>query len=300
LTRRTAHGSVVILRRVARQETNSMRPAPVLAVIVLLGTLGVAGGVAQAPPAAAAQKPKTLLAVFAHPDDEQVVSPMLARYAREGVKVQLAIVTDGQKGVREHAGIPAGAALATARAAEARCACEKLGIPPPVMMGFEDGGLQVETTKWAVLERIGGLLKDQQPSVVVTWGPDGVTGHNDHRMVSNLVTQVVQRGGPHEPRQLFYAGFSSEHAAAPAQPGSSSGSGVPQWIAVSDGRYLPVRIAYRDEDARAAAESLACHKSQYTPQELADMSRMARALEHGTVRLRPWFVDPGTITDLFE
>jgi LmbE family N-acetylglucosaminyl deacetylase len=274
-----------------------MRRAPILALVLV--TLGGGGGAAQGPAATGAANSKTLLAVFAHPDDEQAVSPMLARYAREGVKVHLAIATDGQKGVREHAGIPAGAALATARAAEARCACEKLGIPPPVMMGFEDGGLQVETTKWALLERIGRLLSELQPTVVVTWGPDGVTGHNDHRMVSNLVTQVVQRGGPHAPRQLFYAGFSSEHAPVPA-PGSGSGSGMPQWIAVSEGRYLPVRIAYRDEDARAAAESLACHKSQYTPQELVEMSRMARQLEHGTVRLRPWFVDPGAITDLFE
>jgi hypothetical protein len=118
-------------------------------------------------------------------------------------------------------------------------------------------------------------------------------------MVSNLVTQVVQRGGPDAPRQLFYAGFSSEHAVTPATS-EAAGSGVPEWVALSDGRYLPVRIAYRDQDARAAAESLACHSSQYTPQELADMSGMARRLEQGFVRLRPWFIDPGQLTDLFQ
>jgi LmbE family N-acetylglucosaminyl deacetylase len=276
-----------------------MRFPIVIIACVVAWSVAVAG--TQTPGGQAPSAPsKTLLAVFAHPDDEQVVSPLLARYAREHVSVQLAILTDGQKGVREHAGIPAGKALAAAREAEARCACEKLGIPPPVLMGFEDGALHVEANKWAALERIGRLIAEVKPAVVITWGPDGVTGHTDHRMVSNLVTQVVQRGGPQAPRQLYYAGFSSAHAAALAEPGASGPPGAPAWVALSDDRYLPARIAYREEDARAAAESLACHKTQYTPQELAFMSRMARALEHGTVRLRPWFVDPGTITDLFE
>ena len=39
----------------------------------------------------------TLLAVFAHPDDEFLISPLLARYAREGADVHLAIVTRGEK-----------------------------------------------------------------------------------------------------------------------------------------------------------------------------------------------------------
>jgi LmbE family N-acetylglucosaminyl deacetylase len=97
-----------------------------LGVVLVIGC-ALAGPEHWGPRAAAQQPARTLLAVFAHPDDEQVISPLLARYAREGVRVHLAIATDGQKGVREHAGIAAGDALATARAAEARCACEKLG-----------------------------------------------------------------------------------------------------------------------------------------------------------------------------
>ena len=39
---------------------------------------------------------ETLLAVFAHPDDESTVAPILARYAREGIDVHVAIATDGR------------------------------------------------------------------------------------------------------------------------------------------------------------------------------------------------------------
>jgi LmbE family N-acetylglucosaminyl deacetylase len=42
-----------------------------------------------------------ILAVFAHPDDETFVGPVLARYAREGVKVYLAIATKGEKGTSD-------------------------------------------------------------------------------------------------------------------------------------------------------------------------------------------------------
>ena len=246
----------------------------------------------------AQERGTTLLAVFAHPDDEQVVSPMLARYAREGVRVHLAIATDGRKGVREHAGIPAGEKLAAARAEEARCACEKLRIEPPTLIGLEDGALHTQENKRAFLDRLTHLLGDVRPDAIVTWGPDGVTGHTDHRMVSNLVTEVFQRAGG-AARQLFYAGLSSERLAVLQQQGAPGG-GVPQSVAMVDGRYLPVRIAYTEADARAAADSLACHKTQYTPDETAAMLRMTRAMENGAVRLRPWFVDPGEVSDLFK
>jgi LmbE family N-acetylglucosaminyl deacetylase len=56
--------------------------------------------------------PKHLLAIFSHPDDEATVSPVLAKYAAEGVTVYLAIATDGRYGVTDHAKIPAGDSLA--------------------------------------------------------------------------------------------------------------------------------------------------------------------------------------------
>jgi hypothetical protein len=87
-----------------------------------------------------AMAPRTLVAVFAHPDDETIVSPALAQYARQGAKVYVVIATDGRKGVAKHAGIPAGDSLATVRAGEARCSARELGVQPPTMFGLEDAG----------------------------------------------------------------------------------------------------------------------------------------------------------------
>jgi hypothetical protein len=71
---------------------------------------------------------RTLVAVLAHPDDETFFSPVLARYARAGVRVYVVIATDGSQGVAPHAGIPAGDGLATIRVGEARCSARELGI----------------------------------------------------------------------------------------------------------------------------------------------------------------------------
>jgi LmbE family N-acetylglucosaminyl deacetylase len=42
-----------------------------------------------APITAAQESPRTILAVFAHSDDEIIVGPLLARYARQGAKIHL-------------------------------------------------------------------------------------------------------------------------------------------------------------------------------------------------------------------
>src|SRR5687768_12416335 len=56
------------------------------------------GSVVDATPVRAQQSGRSVVAVFAHPDDERIVGPLLARYAREGHRVYLVIATDGRKG----------------------------------------------------------------------------------------------------------------------------------------------------------------------------------------------------------
>jgi LmbE family N-acetylglucosaminyl deacetylase len=199
-----------------------MRRHTTIRVVAILGlACGIAGlGGILPPPILAQDSPRTLLAVFAHPDDEEVITALLARYAREGVDVHLAIATDGQKGERKQAGIPAGEALAAARAEEARCSCKALGIHPPILMGLVDGELYKRENQAALLREVARLFAELKPDVVITWGPDGVTGHTDHRLVSSLVTQVFQAAEGDTPGQLFYAGLPAERLEALAQSGA--------------------------------------------------------------------------------
>lgn len=49
-------------------------------------------------PATGQGQPRTLVALLAHADDESAASPVLARYAREGVRVYLIVASDGSAG----------------------------------------------------------------------------------------------------------------------------------------------------------------------------------------------------------
>jgi len=237
---------------------------------------------------ATAAPSRTLLAVFAHPDDEGLVGPLLAAYARRGVRVRLAIVTDGAQGARPHAGIAAGPALAAARAEEARCACRALGIDAPLLLGFGDGELgRAARPSWAPLadvERaIAKVFEEVRPDAVVTFGPEGGYGHPDHRLVGAVVTQLVQKAADGAPAALFYPGLPGDHLPRPAE-------GQLPWSA-TDPRFLTVRVPFEAADSAAARAALACHKTQFTPDELVPLARMMEQVLGVRVWLRPWFGD---------
>jgi len=238
-----------------------------------------------APTASPAEGTHTLLAVFAHPDDETLVAPLLAAYARRGVRVQLAVVTDGEKGTQAHAGIPAGPELAKVRAEEARCSCRALGIAPPMLLGFKDGELgQPSRPPWAPLAEVQGaiakVLEQVRPDAVVTFGPEGAYGHPDHRLVGAVVTQLVQAGADGAPTRLFYPGFPRDRL--PKREG-----GIP-WSA-TDPRFLTVQVPYDSKDMAASRAALACHKSQFRPEEMEPLAQFMDQVLGGRQRLRPWF-----------
>ena len=242
-------------------------------------------------PLEAQQTRRSLVAVFAHPDDERIVGPLLARYAREGHDVHLVIATDGRLGVREHAGVPAGDSLAHIRADEARCAAAELGIHPPILLGLEDAGLASFDSLGRLRDELRRVFRDLEPDVIISFGPEGGTGHPDHRLVGVVATEVVQTGGAGIPQTLYYPSLPAERMseAPPARPEVTT---VPQ-------QHLSIAVPFAPEDLEAARRSFACHHTQYTG---AEMAAIMRYLEHGfdgAVHMRPWHATAEPRTDLF-
>jgi LmbE family N-acetylglucosaminyl deacetylase len=236
-----------------------------------------------------------MLAVFAHPDDEAFVGPLLSHYARQGVRVHLAIVTDGAKGGSPRTGIPAGPEIARVRADEARCSCHELGIEAPTLLGFEDDGLGRANDPPAgylaeVVRAIRKLLAQVRPDAVITWGPEGGYGHPDHRLVSAVVTQVVQAGAEGVPSRLFYPGLPADRV--------SRRPGDPRW-AVTEPRFLTVRVPYDAMDLAATRKAFACHKSQFPAEQTEVLVTWLHESLGGRVYLRPWFADR-TSDDVFN
>jgi LmbE family N-acetylglucosaminyl deacetylase len=227
--------------------------------------------VAMSPAAVAQGRPRTLVALLAHADDETAASPVLARYAREGVQVYLVIASDGGAGsgsqgqylVRPDSG-PVGDALVAARADEAKCAAAALGAQAPILLGFPDGKLGDyvgdRTLMSRLTDRIAKEIERLHPDAVVTWGPDGGTGHPDHRIVGNIATQLQRTGAPGMPEHLFYMYLPLEAFRA-----TNPQRGAPPLL-IPEAKYFTVKVHFAPADGEAALKAMACHRSQFTPE----------------------------------
>jgi len=219
--------------------------------------------------------------VFAHPDDETTVGPLLAHYAGRA-DVYLAIATNGDKGVQTFAGIPAGPPLAEARAKEAACACQKLDIHEPILLGFPDGELGTRKVLDQLAPRIEKLIGDLRPDAIVTWGPDGGYGHPDHRLVSAVVSQVVAEGGVSP--LLYYVGLPKSRMTPDVAKALSF---LAPFSPVED-EFLNTRVPYTPAEAAKAREALGCHKSQFTAESMDQLYAVNQKMNGGTMYLRLW------------
>ncbi len=224
---------------------------------------------------------KTVLAVFAHPDDEVAVGPLLAHYARRHVPVHLVFVTSGQKGVREHAGIPAGEKLGAVREREAKNACKVYGIGEPYFLREQDGSLSSMQRHKVIVRRLSRIIQQVRPAAIITWGPEGLTGHPDHRAVSNLVTEILQKRqgvrGETDPK-LYYVAYPKSRFSKPGPPflrpvGSVDESLITTVIRAKDG-------------LSAAVRAQKCYRSQHTPQVMRNITTMLAEVLEGNICLR--------------
>jgi len=225
--------------------------------LLLLLTGALVLSACQSPP-----EKETILAIFAHPDDETTIGSVLAKYG-EAHEVYLILATDGRFGVTEHMGIPAGDSLVEIRKSEADCSCSSLGIHPPVFLGLQDGlGLNGHGDFYEQIpklkERLLAEITRIEPTKILTFGPDGDTGHPDHRMIGALTTEVLLREGLTDKIDLYYFGWTQEQAEK-----------YNWWeLGYLDRRSFNTEISFSEAHEEKALESIRCYKSQYTAEEM--------------------------------
>jgi LmbE family N-acetylglucosaminyl deacetylase len=224
----------------------------------------------------------SVLAFFAHPDDETSVGPLLARSATEGHDVYLASITSGQKGFRPHFNMPAGDQLGAVREKELGCAARALGIHEPFLLGFQDQGISTHAVAEEVAARLRAIIEETMPDVLLTWGPDGITGHPDHRMASNIASVVFGQQGRlrHKPSKLYFVVFPESRFAADPDPLKRGRL----FLTVSD-EFVTTEIDCREHLAPALA-AVQCHKSQWQAERMPEVHRMFERVFEGRVFLR--------------
>jgi LmbE family N-acetylglucosaminyl deacetylase len=134
------------------------------------------------------RRPLRLVGIFAHPDDETLCAGgTLAKYAAEGAEVHVVSFTRGGAGQIRDAGVATRATLRAVRERELEAAGKELGLTGTRCLDHPDGGLAAVDGQ-ELIGLAAELLDELDPDVVITFGPDGFSGHADHAAVGAAVT----------------------------------------------------------------------------------------------------------------
>ncbi len=125
-------------------------------------------------------KVKSVLAIFAHPDDETFrAGGTLALLASQGFRVHILTATQGEAGSCGTPPLCTAEELPALRERELRCACNVLGLEPPMILNYPDGRLaSIEPTK--IMADILEAVDLINPQGMFSFGKDGLSGHPDH------------------------------------------------------------------------------------------------------------------------
>lgn len=132
---------------------------------------------------------KSIIAVFAHPDDEAFgPSGTLALLSKE-FDVYLVCVTRGNAGKNS---LEETVKLGHARKRELLASAKILGIKSVYFLGFGDGCV-CNRNYHKIAERLAEIAQGIKPEMFVTFEPRGVSGHLDHIGVSFITSFVFER-----------------------------------------------------------------------------------------------------------
>ncbi len=143
----------------------------------------------------------TLLGVWAHPDDETFASSgIMAAAIKNGQKVICVTATKGEAGVQDESRWPA-TKLADIRTKELEHALDIIGVTAHHWLDYKDGHCEGGDTE-AIL-CICKYIEQYKPDTILTFGPDGMTGHPDHKAVCTWSIEARKRLGA--PVRVFHA-----------------------------------------------------------------------------------------------
>ena len=152
----------------------------------------------------------TVLGVWAHPDDETYLSAgLMAAAVRSGSRVVCVTATRGEGGSTDEALWPS-AAMAEVRERELLRSFEVLGVTEHRFLDLPDIDMDTGLPESGAAA-VHAVMAEVRPDTVLTFGPDGMTGHRAHQDVGRWTTDAFRASAPPGSR-LHYATISPEWA----------------------------------------------------------------------------------------
>jgi LmbE family N-acetylglucosaminyl deacetylase len=144
----------------------------------------------------------TLLGVWAHPDDEAYLSAgLMARAVGAGSRVVCVTATRGEGGSMDEEKWPP-ERMAEVRTAELERSLEILDVTEHHWLDLPDVDMQTGLPEEGY-GPVRDLVAEVQPDTILTFGPEGMTGHEAHKDVSRWATQALVEAGAPGSRVLY-------------------------------------------------------------------------------------------------
>jgi LmbE family N-acetylglucosaminyl deacetylase len=132
---------------------------------------------------------KSILFVFAHPDDESHWSSGVAvRCHDEGARTALVTATHGERGTT--GGLCSAEELAAVREQELREAARALKFDELEILPYEDKELS-NVPHLEIRRTLVAAIRRTRPQIVVTFDPNGMTLHADHLAISRFTSDAI-------------------------------------------------------------------------------------------------------------
>lgn len=171
---------------------------------------------------------KRLLGVFAHPDDEGLISGALLQYNTQGVETGLVYATRGEVGEISDPVLATPENLGEVREGEMRAAADALNVCNLWFLGYRDSGMAgtpenadprafIEARAADVIGKLVAIIRQFRPQVMITFDETGGYRHPDHIAIYKYTTgafhaaadsvQYPELGPAHAVSKLYYASF---------------------------------------------------------------------------------------------
>ena len=242
---------------------------------------------------------RSLLAVFAHPDDESFgMGGTLSLYAARGYRVELICATRGEAGEISDPSLATPETLAEVREIELRCAARSMGIRPPIFLDYRDSGMKGtpendhprslhQADRIEAVGKVAMHLREIRPDVVVTFEPGGGYGHPDHIAIHQITvaavaaaadpaqypTQIAAGLSPYRVPKFYYTALPRRFFRQMAEKLAAAGVDLTQMSGVRDGNMadwgMPDELVTTAIDVSSTLNqkiaSWQCHRTQLNP-----------------------------------
>lgn len=214
---------------------------------------------------------RTVMAVFAHPDDESLAcGGTLARVADAGARIVLVCGSRGESGSVSDPTLVTGRDLGLVRTRELHEAAAVLGVTDVLILDHPDGELRWDDVPEFHAEIVKAILS-YRPDAVITFAEDGLYWHLDHIGVHERTYTAVKSLGPDAPplyyvtmpqgimREVIAAAHANRGAPAESsfwgiEPDAFGDAAIPPTFAIDVRAWIPRKLA-----------ALRCHRTQMGP-----------------------------------